>query len=226
MSMRSLSGRAWAPYRKALADERALTRTLQRLIEPAIADTRQSHGLWVSGRIVSADRGPRVCGDWYLTLPLPDGSLFLAVGDVAGHGLSAAAAMMELRYAMAAYASEALPPAPVDAEFTWASAGHPPILLAYRRGVSVLPNPDGALLGAGLASAFREDRMWLRPGERVICYTDGMLGREHLDTAVADLAGQVGRGLDKPGHLLDHLAWPSSSRFTDDACVLVAERIR
>jgi serine phosphatase RsbU (regulator of sigma subunit) len=254
MSTQSLPGREKAPYRKALAAERALTRALQQLIQPSVADTRQSHGLQVSGRIVSADRGPRVCGDWYLTLPLPDGSLVLAVGDVAGHGLVAAAAMVELRYAMSAYASEALPPAavlsrldrllagrhpdvlasavvaqytPADAGFTWASAGHPPILHAHHRGVDVLPKPDGALLGTGLTPAFREARIRLRPGERVICYTDGMLGREHLDVGIADLAGQVGRGLGRPGHLLDHLAWPAPTpRFTDDACVLVAERIR
>jgi serine phosphatase RsbU (regulator of sigma subunit) len=254
MSMKSLSGRELAPYRRALADQRALTQALQLLIQPSVADTRQSHGLHVTGRIVSADGRPKVCGDWYLTLPLPDGSLVLAVGDVTGHGLSAGSAMVELRYAMSAYASEGLPPAvvltrldrllagrhrdvmatavvarysPTEAEFTWASAGHPPILLAHSRGVAVLPNPAGALLGSGFTPVYGQDRIWLRPGERVICYTDGMIGREQLDEGIANLAGQIRRGLDKPGQLLDHLGWPTSSpRLTDDACVLVAERIR
>ena len=47
--------------------------------------------------------GGRVGGDWYDALVLPDGRLAVVVGDVAGHGLSAAAAMGQIRNALRAY---------------------------------------------------------------------------------------------------------------------------
>jgi PAS domain S-box-containing protein len=43
-------------------------------------------------------------GDWYDVLPLPDGAIGLAVGDVVGHDLSAAAAMGQLRGVLRSYA--------------------------------------------------------------------------------------------------------------------------
>lgn len=250
MSMNSLSRRELAPYRTALADQRALTRALQLLIQPSVADTRHSHGLDVTVRTTSADGDQTVCGDWHLTVSVADGALVLAVGDVTGHGMAAAATMVELRYAMAAYASEGVPPAvvlsrldrlltghdrnvmatavvarfsPADASFSWASAGHPPILLAHRDSVSVLPNPGGTLLGSGFTQTYGQDTIRLRPGERVICYTDGMIGRAPLDEGIAGLAEQVRQCAGKPGRLVDHLKWPTLS--ADDACVLVAERV-
>jgi|SRR5579872_5469646 len=39
-------------------------------------------------------------GDWYDVLALPDGSVAIAVGDVTGHGLEAAAIMGKIRYSM------------------------------------------------------------------------------------------------------------------------------
>jgi serine phosphatase RsbU (regulator of sigma subunit) len=51
-----------------------------------------------------ADPGQRAGGDWYLSMPLAHGDLLLAVGDVAGHGLEAAAEMVRIRHAMASLA--------------------------------------------------------------------------------------------------------------------------
>jgi serine phosphatase RsbU (regulator of sigma subunit) len=39
-------------------------------------------------------------GDWYDVLQLPDGSVAIAVGDVSGHGIEAAAIMGKIRYSM------------------------------------------------------------------------------------------------------------------------------
>jgi serine phosphatase RsbU (regulator of sigma subunit) len=39
-------------------------------------------------------------GDWYDVLELPDGSVVIAVGDVTGHGIDAAAIMGKIRYSM------------------------------------------------------------------------------------------------------------------------------
>ena len=48
-----------------------------------------------------------VGGDWYDAFQLPDGRVGLTVGDVVGHGLAAAAAMGQLRTALAALAQHA-----------------------------------------------------------------------------------------------------------------------
>ena len=53
----------------------------------------------IAVRYEGADRSVDVGGDWYLSEPLPDGGLLLAVGDVVGHGLAATATMVRLRNA-------------------------------------------------------------------------------------------------------------------------------
>src|SRR4051794_10944916 len=54
-----------------------------------------------------------VGGDWYDVLPLTGGLVGIAIGDVAGHGVRAAAMMAELRSAMRAYALDGHQPAAV-----------------------------------------------------------------------------------------------------------------
>ena len=49
-----------------------------------------------------------VGGDWYDTLALPSGRIALTIGDVAGHGVDAAAAMGRIRSAIQAF-SQAIP---------------------------------------------------------------------------------------------------------------------
>jgi serine phosphatase RsbU (regulator of sigma subunit) len=51
-----------------------------------------------------------VGGDWYAAFTLADGRIALTVGDVVGHGLPAAAAMGQLRTAVAALAEYASSP--------------------------------------------------------------------------------------------------------------------
>ena len=52
-----------------------------------------------------------VGGDWYDVIELPGGQVGLAIGDVAGHGLRAAALMGQLRTGLRAYALEGHAPA-------------------------------------------------------------------------------------------------------------------
>ncbi len=57
-----------------------------------------------------SDERLEVGGDWYDTLTLPGGRIGVAVGDVVGHGLEAAAAMGQLRTAVAALAPDCASP--------------------------------------------------------------------------------------------------------------------
>jgi hypothetical protein len=79
----------------------------------AVAETMQNHllpqmpgvpGLQMAVRYLPAPHASQVGGDWYDAFPLSDGSTALAVGDVVGHDLEAAAGMAQVRNMLRAYA--------------------------------------------------------------------------------------------------------------------------
>ncbi len=85
--------------------EHRAAETLQRSLLP---DLPSVPGLELAARYLTGDADADVGGDWYEVLPLPDGSVGLAVGDVVGHDLSAAAAMGHLRGLLRACAWNAI----------------------------------------------------------------------------------------------------------------------
>lgn len=70
-------------------------------------------GLQIAARYVPARDGLDIGGDWYDAFPLPDESLGLAIGDVQGHDVEAAAFMGQIRIAMRAIAITATDPGEV-----------------------------------------------------------------------------------------------------------------
>lgn len=207
-------------------------------------------GVHVAVRYRSAGPGLRSGGDWYLAMPLAGGDLLLAVGDVVGRGLTAAADMARLRYAMAAFATTSDDPAgivaklnvaacrrdgvtatvaaarftPGSGELTWAQAGHLPILAAGPGGVRRLPSPDGMMLGVDAAARFGRATACLDPGDYLVMYTDGVLRHaDPIDQGIDAMARLAADARYCPTTLLDHVNYQASG---DDACVLVAERIR
>ncbi|MEU7813327.1 SpoIIE family protein phosphatase [Pseudonocardia sp. NPDC049154] len=81
--------------------EHAAAATLQHSLLPAVPEVG---GLQLAARYRVGTDGNQVGGDWYDVLPLPDGAVGIAVGDVVGHDLSAAAAMGQLRGVLRSYA--------------------------------------------------------------------------------------------------------------------------
>src|SRR5918997_1235116 len=81
--------------------EHAAAVTLQRTLLPAVPDVA---GLQIAARYLVGVDGNQVGGDWYDVLQLPDGAVGIAVGDVVGHDLRAAAAMGQLRGVVRSYA--------------------------------------------------------------------------------------------------------------------------
>ena len=77
--------------RTALALQRAMLHT---------PDLEAHHGIAV--RYMPAARSLNVCGDWYDVVDLSEDTFTVAVGDVVGHGLEAAAVMGMLRSALSA----------------------------------------------------------------------------------------------------------------------------
>jgi PAS domain S-box-containing protein len=90
--------------------EHAAAATLQRSLLPAVPEVA---GLQVAARYLVGVDGNQVGGDWYDVLPLPDGAVGIAVGDVVGHDLRAAAAMGQLRGVVRSYAWDGRQPGSV-----------------------------------------------------------------------------------------------------------------
>jgi sigma-B regulation protein RsbU (phosphoserine phosphatase) len=76
-----------------------------RLLERSLQPTRlpELAGLEFAARYVPAELSA-VGGDWYDAFALPDGQLWIVIGDVAGHGLNAAVIMGRVKSALRAYA--------------------------------------------------------------------------------------------------------------------------
>ncbi|WP_214401990.1 SpoIIE family protein phosphatase [Pseudonocardia lacus] len=87
--------------------EHAAAVTLQRSLLPVVP---RVEGMRLAARYLVGVDGNQVGGDWYDALNLPDGAVGIAVGDVVGHDLRAAAAMGQLRGVLRSYAWDGAPP--------------------------------------------------------------------------------------------------------------------
>jgi PAS domain S-box-containing protein len=160
-------------------------------------------------------------GDFYDVIALGDGRLALFVGDVMGRGVSAAAAMAQMRAAIRALVAVE-PDArsvlvaldqvfeqydfhqlvtmvyaiadPVRDELVVANAGHPPPVLRRADGsVEVVEAEPGLLLGAGGGDR-TPVTVPFREGDLLVSYTDGLIERrdEDIDAGVRRLARACG----------------------------------
>ncbi|MGW0083047.1 SpoIIE family protein phosphatase [Streptomyces sp. NPDC003393] len=91
--------------------QRAVAETMQRHLLPKLPRT---FGYHMTARYLPAPDASQVGGDWYDAFTLPDGATALAIGDVVGHDLDAAAGMSQLRNMLRAYAqSQQRPPSKI-----------------------------------------------------------------------------------------------------------------
>ena len=111
-----VTGRAAAMLGRAVARITAAQREHQ--IAMALQERLLDPGMGSTAAVVAAAYQPsaqamRVGGDWYTVTPLDPGRVGVSVGDVAGHGLDAAATMSQLRSALSAAALASGDPAAV-----------------------------------------------------------------------------------------------------------------
>ncbi|HSL58163.1 MAG TPA: SpoIIE family protein phosphatase [Acidimicrobiales bacterium] len=204
-------------------DRASVAEALQRAVLPESLPRIPGLDLAAEYLPASVTSGREVGGDWYDAFRLRDGRHGLAVGDVSGHGLTAAATMSRLRNALRIFAVDGAPPDAVLGELnrflhdtgsgeltsavygvvdhdlgalTWASAGHPPPFLVDAAGrVSELDRPQGAVLGAFVDRPYERCTTTLAPGDTVVLYTDGLVERrgESIDEGLARLARSLAR---------------------------------
>ncbi|MGY1778447.1 SpoIIE family protein phosphatase [Geodermatophilus sp. SYSU D00804] len=164
-------------------------------------------GYAVAVRYLPASRGADVGGDFHDVVPLPGGEVALAVGDVVGHDVTAAATMGQLRSVHRALLVDRPGPAalvdrlhgswpllglprmatalfarlhPPTGGLRIASAGHLPPLLVEDGRAGLLDVRPGRLLGAPPGPA-PEWRGRLRPGATLVLFTDGLVESRTAD---------------------------------------------
>ena len=182
-------------------------------------------GIGLHAMYVPATTEAQVGGDWYDAFTLPDGRLLFSIGDVAGHGLDAAVVMSRARQAIVAAALQESDPArvltrandaimlqdsrmvtaicgfidPETLELTYATAGHPPPVVASPTiPASFLPH-EGIPLGIIRGTDYPMFKTTAARDSLIAFYTDGVIehkrdifdGERRLLEAVDAAVGRI-----------------------------------
>jgi phosphoserine phosphatase RsbU/P len=197
-----------------------------------------------------------VGGDCFDTIAF-GGSLGIAVADVAGKGLPAALLMSNLQAAVRAFGSESAAPGaicasvnrllcrnmaagrfatfcfaridPAAGRVTYSNAGHNPPLLVHADGTIECLTEGGMVLGVFPDNAYGQADLRLRPGDRLVFYTDGITevrnaaGEEYEEDRLvaACLAARAEPAEAMKDALLADVASFSGGQFEDDATLIV-----
>ncbi|MFD3525808.1 PP2C family protein-serine/threonine phosphatase [Streptomyces sp. NPDC058653] len=195
-----------------------------------------------------AGAGGLVGGDWFDALKLPDGSTLLSVGDLTGHGVTAASTMAMLLGALRGMAVAGVEPGALMGHLNqlldtaeqpalgsavccryraetrtlvWAQAGHPAPLL-FRDGTGRALTPlDGVLLGATSGAAYEQAEIQLLPGDLLVLHTGRLTDRTGVDRLLA-LGPRLTGARDAQDCVRTVVEEFGETGREDDACVLVA----
>jgi serine/threonine-protein kinase RsbW len=167
-------------------------------------------GLAVAVRYVAASRGADVGGDFYDVVPLPgEGGVALAVGDVVGHDITAAAVMGQLRSVHRVLLADRPSPSaiidrfqagwsllglqrmatamfgsldPATGQLRLASAGHLSPLVVSAGGAEYLDVRPSRMLGAPPSPAPAQEWAGVLPvGSTLVLFTDGLVESRTAD---------------------------------------------
>jgi len=178
-------------------------------------------GVDISARYLTASSEAAVGGDWYEGLLLGEGRIALIVGDVVGHGITAAADMALIRGMMSALLHARVATSRIFTEVTgvldqrdaphlataalavidipartvsFATAGHPPPLLRLPDGtVERLDTANGMMIGVSSGSLGEVGVARFPVGSRLVMYTDGLVERRDrpLQVGIDEAAGHL-----------------------------------
>jgi PAS domain S-box-containing protein len=193
-------------------------------------------GIVLEAKYLPVTRNMEIGGDWYDAFRLPDGKLAVAVGDVMGKGLTAAAGMGRVRNALRALALTDPRPAAVlagldrlfiateleeqvttvaylvvDPETGEGMAGNAGHLPPLRLSTTAPPRLDETASGTplGWASPRQQYQFSLAPGNAAVLYSDGLVENRK-------------RGLDKGLDELVAVASQAPPGVAEDPAQLIA----
>jgi sigma-B regulation protein RsbU (phosphoserine phosphatase) len=200
-------------------------------------------------------------GDCYDIVRFSSTRFGVSIADVVGKGLPAALLMSNLQAAVRAFATEEARPAQVTASVNrllsrniavgkfvtfayaivdltagridYANAGHNPLLVMREDGRLERLGATGVVLGVFPDAAYEDASVAFGPGDRLICYTDGITEAENhdgLDFGEDRLIAAIRScpAASAAAHILDTAAatvalWTGGG-FQDDATIIVVAR--
>jgi PAS domain S-box-containing protein len=232
--------------------EHRTAETLQRSLLPPTLPRIAGHEL--AARYLPGREGDHVGGDWYDAFPLPDGRFGIAIGDIGGRGIAAAALMGQIRNGLRAYALRASGPGAALAdlrlmadhveelvfatltyvvydaatgEAVLASAGHlPTLVLDGAGGAHYTDAPRCPPLGAATDAACSEHAFALEPGGAFVLYTDGLVESRtrSLEAGLARLVEVARRTPDDVQRMADEIVDVVPDKRQDDIALLALRR--
>jgi two-component system, chemotaxis family, sensor kinase Cph1 len=207
-------------YRRT-RDTLRIAETLQRSLLPESIPTLER---WQLSAHYEPAAGGRVGGDWYEAFELRDGRLIVLLGDVAGHGITAAGTMAQLRNVLRAQLFAGSAPAEAlkqlndfcvhllprafatviaarvdldSGQVEAASAGH---LIPYlTSAAAAVQAPITLSPPIGLKRVtYTASTFAIDPGQGLVMYSDGLVERygESIDDGIERLAATLGGAAD------------------------------
>jgi len=183
----------WALENEVLAD-------VQGTLLPG--EISQVPGCHVAGRWQPAGA---VGGDYYDVLPVAGGAVTVCIADVSGKGIPAALMMSNVQAGLRTIVGNGLSPAaaagrlnslvsantransfvtlflgvldPSRGRLVFCNAGHPAPMLVRRDGSWQRLTRGGPVLGVFPSASYLDEEIELRPGDRIVLYTDGVTER-------------------------------------------------
>lgn len=192
--------------------ERRIAQELQRSLLPS--GLPPVPGVTLAARYLPGENGTTVGGDWYDAIALPGGRVAVAIGDVVGRGIKAAATMGQMRSALRAILMQADDSAamaerlnrfalglgdcilttvvlavfdPATGHLRYTNAGHPPPLLVGAGGPGstyYLQDVPAPPMGVMESPPYKQRTLQLDPGSTLLLYTDGLIEKS---TEVLDI---------------------------------------
>jgi len=189
---------------RQIAREQQVNATLQRMLLPQKLPAFD--GIRIDTGYVPAARQSEVGGDWYDAFALSDRCICISIGDVAGHGLRAAAVMGAARIAVRTAARMHDDPGKIvehlnrviyldepdtmvtafvalldidDGTLRYAVAGHPEPMIIRSDGETDLLPGRGIILGADPDTRYETFRAEMQEGWALLLYTDGLVEITH-----------------------------------------------
>jgi len=238
--------------------EHRIAQTLQRALIPEA--TYDVPGCKIVGRYEPALKDAEVGGDFYDVFEPGEGLVGVLIGDVAGKGLPAAIRVAAARHTIRSYAyidprpsramtraNEALCKDPrngsgmltaffavVDTRVgtvTYANGGHEPAIAVWADGEIEELSAEGRALGVFPDYLYPEASRRLRPGDRIVMFTDGIteartssglfFGTEGVTSYLSKHEHRSGEEL--AAGLLDAAVAHSGGSLRDDAAIVVLD---